>query len=356
MKYTIVGAGGLGGLQGAWMSRAGCDVVLVDRWEEHVRAINEDGLHVDGSRGRHRIRVRAITPAELEELAPLEMVIIAVKAHDTRGALEQLLPHSSEHTAFVSMQSGQDLGVYGEIVGLERTIGASPHYGGALVDPGHLEAGFPNYIWIGELDGSLTPRLRRLQRDLSTWTPTFVTDDIWGTVWSKFAAGFQAVATSITDRPSGEALSDISYKLVSGAIIREAVHVFDTLGVRLEAFDFHDPAPFRVEDADDTQGLLFWMKHAWPRHEVFRKNGFHKYVKTGSGMRWDILHRGRASDATARLSVMSEVSSDLGVPIPLITALIRVIQEIEGGTRDMSDENYRHLAAIFEQHGGGLPL
>ncbi|WP_280177633.1 2-dehydropantoate 2-reductase N-terminal domain-containing protein [Arsenicitalea aurantiaca] len=32
MKITIIGAGAIGGLAGAYMSRAGHDVLLVDRW------------------------------------------------------------------------------------------------------------------------------------------------------------------------------------------------------------------------------------------------------------------------------------------------------------------------------------
>ena len=44
MKITIVGAGAIGGLAGAWMTEAGHDVLLVDRWVEHVDAMNANGL------------------------------------------------------------------------------------------------------------------------------------------------------------------------------------------------------------------------------------------------------------------------------------------------------------------------
>ena len=83
------------------------------------------------------------------------------------------------------MQAGENIHIVEETVGSERTIGADPNYGGALVDPGHLEAGFPNYIWIGEMDGQYTSRLRQLQLDLMHWTPTYVTDNIQGVIWTK---------------------------------------------------------------------------------------------------------------------------------------------------------------------------
>jgi 2-dehydropantoate 2-reductase len=334
------------------MARAGCDVTFVDRWEEHVQAINEHGMYVDGARGEHRIEVPAFTPDQLEKLAPLDTVIVAVKSHDTRGALEQLLPYSTPETAFVSMQAGMNLPIFEEIVGGERTVGADPNYGGALVDPGHVEAGFPNYIWIGELDGSFTPRLRQLQLDLNNWTPTLMTDNIRGTVWSKFAFGSQIVLSALSEQK----LASRSQRLVAGAMVREAIRVADALDLELQHFDFFDPDPYRVEDADDTDGVLLWIERAWPRHDVFRQHGHHDYVKTGSGMRWDILYRKRASETTAMMDALRREAERAGVEIPLNLAVLRIIREIESGQRSMTDENFDELSEIIEEEGASLPV
>jgi len=355
VRYTYIGAGGIGGLQGCWMARAGLDVTFVDRWGEHVDVINRDGMYVDGSRGKHRIKVRAITPDHLAELAPLDIVVVAVKSQDTRAALEPCLSLSTPDTVFVSMQAGMNLPTFVSVIGRERTIGADPNYGGALVNPGHLEAGFPNYIHVGELDGRFTPRLRRLREALTHWTPTYMTDNIVGTVWSKFAYGSQIVCTAVTDLPSGEALADRRHRLVAGALVREAIRVSDALGVRLEPFDFFDPAPYRVETAEDADGLLFWIEHAWPRHEVFRKWSNHTFVKTGSGMRWDIAHRRRASETTAMMQALIDEANRAGISMPLNLALLRVIQAIERGERTQSSENFDYLMEVIEREGQTLP-
>lgn len=349
MKYVIVGAGGIGGLQGVWMSRAGCDVTFVDRWEEHVNAINANGMHVDGSRGIYNFPVKAVTPAELERLAPLEMVIVSVKSQDTRLAVQQLLPFSTPETAFVSMQAGENLHVIEEIVGSERTIGADPNYGGALVGPGHLEAGFPNYIWIGEMDGRYTPRLRQLQLDLMNWTPTYMTDNIRGTVWTKFVYASQIVLSALTDRPSGEAMKEISHRQVAGALVNEAIQVADALGIQLVGFDFFDPAPYRDYGTENDDTLLFWLNYAWPRHEVFREHGFHKYVKTGSGVRWDIAHRKRSSESTAFMEALNRAAAQAGIQMPLNSALLNIIHEIERGERTLDDNNFDVMFNIIQQ-------
>jgi 2-dehydropantoate 2-reductase len=354
MRYTFVGAGGIGGLIGTWLTRAGCDVTFVDRWSEHVKALARDGVHVTGSRGEHRVTLTAVTPDELASLAPLETVIVAVKSHDTRAALEQLLPYATDTTVFVSMQAGENLYTFEDVVGSHRTVGADPNFGGALVDPGHLEAGFPNYVWIGEMDGRVTPRLQSLQQDLLHWGPTYITDNIKGTVWTKFVYGSQIVLTAITDKPSGEALDAEVARIVAGEVVQEAISVADAIGLELVGFDFFDPAPYAGATPEDASGLHFWIEHAWPRHEVFRRHGFHRYVKTGSGLRWDLTYRKRKSEGTAMLRALIRAADDVGRPVPFNRALLAVIEQIENGERPLSDDNFDDLARMIQRQGGEL--
>ena len=91
MQLTIVGAGAIGGVTGAYLIQAGHDVTFVDLDEEHVRAINERGLTIEGIRGEFTVPVRAIHPRDLA--GPLDAVIVAVKAMHTEAAARQMLPY-----------------------------------------------------------------------------------------------------------------------------------------------------------------------------------------------------------------------------------------------------------------------
>src|SRR5437868_4010026 len=66
---AFIGAGAVGGYVGAQLARAGEDVVLIDAWPEHVDAIKRDGMHLEGSQGRHVVRVRAMHIHEVQSLA-----------------------------------------------------------------------------------------------------------------------------------------------------------------------------------------------------------------------------------------------------------------------------------------------
>lgn len=353
-RYTFVGAGGIGGLIGSWMARAGCDVTFVERWSDHAAAIAERGMRVSGSRGEHHVSVPAITANQLDQLAPLETVVVAVKSHDTREALTQLLPYATDDTLFVSMQAGMNLHLYEEIVGANRTIAANPHFGGALVNPGHLEAGFPNYVWIGELDGSVTPRLQQLQQDLLHWGPTYISDNVKGVAWSKFCFGSQTVMTSVTPLGTEDALVSREARLAAGTLVREVIDVAHAHQIKLAAFDFFDPSPYEMASPADTSGLHFWIQHAWPRHEVFRGASFHKFVKTGSGMSWDLLYRNRKTETGARIEALRHYARQAKIAIPFNKALWTMIQQIETGERPLESHNIQTLCAQIRDAGGRL--
>src|SRR6478736_729488 len=104
MKITILGSGAIGGLAGAYMTKAGHDVLLVDRWAEHVAALNEKGLFIDGVRGEMTVPVKAATPDQLE--GSLGTVLIATKSQHAVEALKQVIPLLNADSCVVSFQNG----------------------------------------------------------------------------------------------------------------------------------------------------------------------------------------------------------------------------------------------------------
>ena len=82
---------------GAYLTRAGEDVLLVDIVEAHVEAMNRDGFLIEGPVETFRQNVRAARPADVE--GKFRRVILAVKAHHTREAVRALKPHLARQTA-----------------------------------------------------------------------------------------------------------------------------------------------------------------------------------------------------------------------------------------------------------------
>ena len=360
MKVTIVGAGAIGGLAGAYMARAGHDIVLVDSWIEHVDAINRNGMFIDGIRGEIRIPVRALTPDRLEP--ELEAVLIATKSQHTEAAARMVLPLLGPDGFIVSFQNGFNepliAGVMTELGkgGMERVVGGLPNYGGALVDPGHLEFVHEGSIELGEMSGPRSPRLRALAGMLESLVPVRLPDDIWSLIWSKEVYMGQVVFSALIDAPIQDTLAQERWARVAGAILREGVGIADANGVVLEDLDFFRPDLYRAETLEATREAIAMIRHAaWllhkdqdPTRHVSRKRG-------GSGMWWDIVYRKRKSETEAQKGKLIEYGRSCGADTRLTERLRDMICEIEDGRRALGEHNLAELEAYVSATGKALP-
>ena len=60
MKTAAIGVGAIAGTLAGFMAREGNDVLMIDPWKEHVDAMNEKGLTLDGIVGEYIVTVEAI--------------------------------------------------------------------------------------------------------------------------------------------------------------------------------------------------------------------------------------------------------------------------------------------------------
>ena len=186
---AIAGSGAVGGTTGAYLRRAGHDVLLVDGWHQNVEAIRRDGLLLKGRDEEFRVGARALHLDELSGLAePLDMVLLAVKSYDTEWMARALLPFLASDGCVVSLQNGLNEERIAAVVGAERTVGCVVHFSVGMFEPG-VATRYTRSDWltfsIGELDGRRTPRIDRLAEILGGVGPVEVTGDVWGALWMK---------------------------------------------------------------------------------------------------------------------------------------------------------------------------
>ena len=100
-NIAIVGAGALGGHVGAYLTRAGERVTLIDPWPEHVEKMRRDGLTLRGQTAAENftVPVKAIHLTELQDTIkgePFDMAFVAMKSYDTLWATEMIKPYLGE--------------------------------------------------------------------------------------------------------------------------------------------------------------------------------------------------------------------------------------------------------------------
>lgn len=81
---AVFGVGGIGSTIGAYLTRAGRDVTLIDQWPEHVEAMKWNGLRMSASNEDFTVRVRALHLGETSSLREkFDIAFLAVKSYDT---------------------------------------------------------------------------------------------------------------------------------------------------------------------------------------------------------------------------------------------------------------------------------
>mgnify|MGYP005848227193 CR=1 FL=1 len=81
MKIAIIGVGAMGSVYAALLASGGHEVWAIDQWKEHIEAIRQNGLRVEGASGDRTVRINATT--DPSEVRGVDLVIIATKAWST---------------------------------------------------------------------------------------------------------------------------------------------------------------------------------------------------------------------------------------------------------------------------------
>lgn len=342
MRFTIVGAGAMGGTLGAYLIRAGHDVLFVDAAREHVDAINAAGLAIEG-REEFRVPARAVTVEDLPRAAaarPLEAVLLAVKAPQTAAALEPLVPLLGPGSFVVSLQNGLNERVISARIGAVNTVGAFINYAADYLEPGRIMYGAPGAFYVGELDGRASGRVETFVGIVrgAFLERAEATGNIWGYLWAKTIYGSMLMATALVDEATADVLDSSEDRPMLADLAGEVVRVSDAEGVRLEPFDGFDPRPLRFTAPRDWEGIHAMLDR---RVAVSRTS-----LKTKTGVWRDLAVRHRRTEVDAHLGTVVEIGARHGLSLPLNARLIELIHDIEEGRRVMNPANLAELRSL----------
>lgn len=337
-RCLVWGAGAIGGTMGAYLSRAGHEVTMVDTVPGHVEAIGRSGLRITGPIDEFTVRMPAYTPATLT--GEWDTILLATKAHHTAGAARALLPHLGPRGCVISAQNGLNELEIAAVVGDERTVGAFVNFGADYLEPGVVHHAGHGAVVVGEAMGAhagqLSPRVIAIR---DAWhdfdSRAIATPNIWGYLWGKEAYGAMLFATALTNESIADALARPEFRPLFIALAREILAVADARGVQTESFDGFDPRAWLPSaPAGAAERSL---------DDLVAHN--RRSAKTHSGIWRDLAVRKRPTEVDAQLGIVVSLGAAAGVPTPITARLIALIHEIERGEREMSLGTLAELAA-----------
>ena len=314
-KIAIIGAGAVGCGFGFLLTRAGREVTLIGRADQ-VRAIQTDGLKVEGYAGEHQVKIPA---AERLDFKP-DLVLLAVKTQDVAGALRENLPWLTG-VPVITLQNGvrgDDLAA--ELLPQDRIISAVVLLHANYLAPGSVTLMYEGGLILGRPFGPCDSLLEEAARLLGQATPTRISDNIRGAHWLKLISNLNNALPALIDGTFHQVYADPFLASLAIRIMREGLNASKKAGIRLESLPDVSVGLTRLVNflpvklaARVAAARVDRMKTPWPL----------------LGSTLQSLRRNRPTEIDYLNGEVVELGIKTGVPTPLNAKIMELVHQVE---------------------------
>lgn len=337
MKYAIYGAGSLGTVLGAYMTKNGVDIELVNRNKAHVEALNTNGAHIQGTVD-FTTNVHAILPEEME--GPYDVIFLMTKQLQNKEVVTSLEPLLAENGVMVTLQNGLPEPAIAEIIGKNRTMGCTVEWGATLEKPGVCTmTSSPDSLsfHIGKMEGISDAQMQMVIDLLEKMCPVHVEENLLGARWSKLLinATFSGLGTVIGGC-FGDVSEDKDVRKVALMCMKEVIDVGHAAG---ETF-----AP--VQGKDITKLFYFTNPVKKAFASFLMPIAMKKHRAIVPSMLQDLRH-GKPCEIDAINGVVCEWGRKVGVPTPINDCIVKVVKKEQLGEVGCSKENLKFFEKLL---------
>lgn len=329
MRCAIYGAGSLGTVLGAYMTKNGADVVLINRNKEHVAVLKEKGAHITGTVD-FTTPVKAITPDEME--GTYDVFFLMTKQLFNKEVVTFLKPFLAEDGVIVTFQNGIPEPGIAEIVGKDHTMGCVVEWGATLSEPGVcILTSEPDSLsfHMGKMDGISDDQVNTVKELLEKMCPVYMEDNLLGARWSKLLinATFSGLGT-VMGGTFGDVFNSSDGRKIAIRCMKECIDVGHAAG---ETF-----AP--VQGKDITK--LFYYKNGLKRAiaMMIMPIAMKKHAAIEPSMLQDLRHH-KPCEIDAINGVVCEWGRKCKVPTPVNDRIVEVVKKEQSGELKLEKAN-----------------
>lgn len=334
MRVALFGVGSLGTIAGALMTKNGVDVTLIDANEAHVKALNEKGATIIGKMDLKNQPVKAILPEQMEGI--YDIVFLLTKQTVNHIVLPRIIEHMDENSTLCTLQNGAPEELVAQYVGKERTVGGVTGWGAEYIEPGVSQLSsdpFRMVFEIGELDGTITPRIEKVAEVLRHACQVNIITNLLGVRWTKLVNnGTMSGLSAALGCTFGDVVTHDKSLTIAAYQSNEIIKVGNARGLSLEVlfegWDFYD---LLFEDKAGLEKAKKWL------HDYFMPDD----VLIASMLR--DMRNGTKCEVDQILGVIADWGDKVDVDTPMIDTCRRIIKEYEAGKRPLP-ENMTNLS------------
>ena len=330
-KYAIYGAGSLGTVLGAYMTKNGVDVELVNRNKEHTAALKEKGATIKGT-VEFSVPVKAIFPDEMS--GEYDVIFLMTKQLFNPDVVAFLKPMLSEKGVIVTLQNGIPEPGIAEIIGKDHTIGCVVEWGATLSAPGESTlTSEPDSLsfHMGKMEGITDEQFNLVKDLLEKMCPVFEEENLLGARWSKLLinATFSGLGTVM-----GGLFGDVSEgkdaQKVAVRCMKECIDVGHAAGEEFAPVQGKNITKlFYYTNSLKRAFAIFLLPIAMKKHRLLEPS-----------MLQD-LKKGKPCEVDAINGGVCEWGKKCGVPTPINDKIVEIIKKEQAGELPLSKDNIK---------------
>ena len=320
-RYAIYGAGSLGTVLGAYITKNGGEIDLINRNKAHVEALNTKGATIKGTVNMN-VPVKAITPDEME--GRYDVILLMTKQLFNTEVVTKLKDHLTDKGVIVTLQNGLPEPGIAEIVGADRTMGCTVEWGAALNEPGVCTlTSEPDSLsfHMGKMDGISDAQFKMVKDLLELMCPVHEEDNLIGARWSKLLinatfSGLGAVVGGVF----GDVSENKAGQKVAVRCMKECIDVGHATG-----------ATFAPVQGKNITKLFYYtnpIKRAVATFLVPIAMKKHRDIEPS--MLQD-LKKGKPCEIDAINGVVCEWGRKTNTPTPINDRIVEIIKKCENG-------------------------
>lgn len=321
MRTAIYGAGSLGTILGAYISKAGEPIELINRNKAHINALQTHGAQVVGTT-QFTQPVTAYTPAEMS--GTYDIIFLMTKQQHNPEVVSMLKDFLAEDGVLVTFQNGLPEVQIAEILGEERVLGCTVAWGATLQSPGICElTSEPDALSfsLGAISERRNRHFDKVKSLLELMGTVDIEENFIGTRWSKLLinAAFSGMS-AVLGCTFGEAAGPKESRKIVQKLIKECIDVCKAGGIRIEPVQGKDIVKLLDYNNAIKKAFSFFIIPIAIR----------KHARLKASMLQD-LEKGKLTEVDAINGAVSEYGRKINCPTPANDKVTELIHRIEKG-------------------------
>ena len=333
MRIAIYGAGSLGTILGAYISKAGVSIDLINRNKAHIEALNTQGAQVVGT-VQFTQPVVAYTPEEMR--GQYDILFLMTKQQHNTEVVTMLKDFLAPDGVLVTFQNGLPEVQIASILGEQHVLGCTVAWGATMQSAGVCElTSEPDALSfsLGAISANRSKHFAKVKELLELMGTVDIEDNFLGTRWSKLLinASFSGMS-AVLGCTFGEAAKPRASRRIVQALIKECIDVCQAGGIRIE--------PVQGKDIVALLNYKNSIKKAFSYFII--PIAIRKHAKLKASMLQDI-EKGKLTEVDAINGAVSDYGRKVSCPTPMNDRVVDIIHRIERGELYPSFDNLRYF-------------